>query len=384
MGRNLLLTLVSVVVGLLLIEAVCRLFVTLPAPYVNAPDLVVQDERGFWILQPGFAGGMDNVVDFRNRTLTVGPDGGRSVPCRRQSGYRHRVFVIGDSQTFGQGLSDADTWPNLLQCRLNEQGASYEVHNLSVPGTNIDTYVQRLRQALPVVAPGDRVIVGVTWNDLHTYEPESSVRHAAESLAAETPSGEKSATLSARPVMPYRLLRKSTWRYDVYRSTGIFVPDFSGAKAFVESMVFASAAFRIAYPRIRELVYRYRPADAFFRKLPDGTFENNFRFLAIMRQAAVRAGADFAVVLLPNRLFFDRTYYETYSQGGAVFDERDYPGSVARSYCPRHGMRCVSMFPWLKTDERDAYTFAFDGHYNPAGARRVADGVYSELFAKAR
>ena len=46
-----------------------------------------------------------------------------------------RIWLIGDSQTFGFGLSDADTWPNRLQEILLERGyRDTKVLNLGVPG----------------------------------------------------------------------------------------------------------------------------------------------------------------------------------------------------------------------------------------------------------
>jgi hypothetical protein len=42
------------------------------------------------------------------------------------------------------------------------------------------------------------------------------------------------------------------------------------------------------------------------------------------------------------------------------------------------------MFPYLKTGRRDAHTFAFDGHYNAACARKIAVGLREQLFTPPR
>ena len=111
---------------------------------------------------------MDNRIDFRGKSLTVDDAGTRSVMCRQKNAGVPRVFLVGDSQTFGQGLSDRETWASILQCQLRDAKFSGQIYNLGVPGVNIDS-VHRMRQVVPVLRDGDRVIVGVTWNDLHTF-----------------------------------------------------------------------------------------------------------------------------------------------------------------------------------------------------------------------
>ena len=82
--------------------------------------------------------------------------------------------------------------------------------------------------------------------------------------------------------------------------------------------------------------------------------------------------------------FFDDVYYAAYSQGGRVFPHQDYPGHLGKKYCPRFGLDCVSAFPYLQASERDKHTFAFDGHFNEAGARKIGQGVARQLFGVMR
>ena len=106
MMRNFTLLGASIVVGLCLLEFLCRLFVPMPSPYPVPLELIVLDDRGFWTLAPAFRGVMDNGIDFRGKSLTVDDAGTRSVMCRQKNAGVPRVFLVGDSQTFGQGLSD--------------------------------------------------------------------------------------------------------------------------------------------------------------------------------------------------------------------------------------------------------------------------------------
>jgi hypothetical protein len=383
MMRNLSLLGASMVVGLCLLEFLCRLFVPLPSPYAVPLELIVMDDRGFWTLAPAFRGVMDNGIDFRGKSLTVDDDGTRNVMCRQKNADIPRVFLVGDSQTFGQGLSDRETWASILQCRLRDAKFSGQIFNLGVPGVNIDTYVRRMLQVVPVLRKGDRVIVGVTWNDLHTFHEASAVDAARRVLGSLKQSGGVGG-LEMRSSWTPRYLQKATWRYRTYRATGLLIPSFDGLKGFLESMQYSSALFHVSIKRLKELIYRWRPTEALSGKIPDGTFERNFTLLQLMRDRVVAAGGRFDVLFLPNRVFFDDVYYAAYSQGGRVFPQQDYPGYLGKKYCPRFGLDCVSAFPYLRASERDKHTFAFDGHFNEAGARNIGQGLARQLFGVMR
>ena len=123
----------------LIMELGLRLFVTLRSPYQIAYARLVQDKRGFWLDKPNAEQYYSNGVDFHNAVVRNDENGLRFVPCRggSKTALRQRVFIIGDSQTYGWGLSDDQSWPNQLQCLANKTGDRFEVHNLGVPGTNL-------------------------------------------------------------------------------------------------------------------------------------------------------------------------------------------------------------------------------------------------------
>jgi acyl-CoA thioesterase-1 len=47
---------------------------------------------------------------------------------------RPTLLVVGDSLSAGYGLDLNDSWPNLLQARLTNQGYGYRVVNASISG----------------------------------------------------------------------------------------------------------------------------------------------------------------------------------------------------------------------------------------------------------
>ena len=402
--RNWKLALLTVVLCLIAIEAGLW-FNSPPAkPYPITPGLLVFDKRGVWILKPNHSGTMDNRVDFRNKPYNIDERGMRRVPIADiVKNSKNRVFVIGDSQTFGFGLSDGETWPARLQVLLNEQYAGrYLVENLGVPGINISQYFARINGIVKhALQPGDRVLIGVTWNDFHTASSNHNLKTIFSNAGVDEPlrvAGDKTVVslietptaplrvaeerepLSARLVEPLMVYRAPTWRYRLYLNTGIFVPSFRSAHDFVSSAAYSSAIMGIVIPQLRNLYYLLRPSDTFFRKVGETTFKKNAMMLKAAERVIKAQGADVYVVVLPNRLFFDESYYKYYSKNGQVFPTQDYLWHELGPLCDKLEFKCLNTFNELKTDISDWNNFRVDGHYNERGANAVSRSILRQAF----
>lgn len=379
MRKNIALISAAMLIGLIAMEVVARLWVPLPGAYPVEPGLLVLDQRGFWMPEPDYAGKMDNKIDYSDKNLTINPDGTRLVSCQQNpNAVTQRIYVLGDSQTFGFGLDDEETWPSRLQCLLSAADRTpAKIYNLGVHATNIDQYVRRgLLQVARVIKTGDLVIVGVTWNDLITNQADSIV-DGARVIASKFVVDDGPLTSNMRT--PVRRLGAPTWRYGFYQWSGILVPSFSSFKSFAESLTYSSALAHVAVPRLRLLYYRFRAEDSFVHKLKPGTVDNNMTLLSVLAKAIEKQGGHMVVYLLSNRLFFDNTYYHSYSAGGKSFPAQDYMTYLTGTRCTRFGLNCISTFDALKTPGPDTYTFPFDGHYNARGAKVVATHLYRYL-----
>jgi len=124
---------------------------------------------------------VNNNVDIINKQIQIDANSSRHIPCSTNiEQYKPNIYLIGDSQTFGWGLSDEETWANRLQCEIakNEKN-QFKVINLRVPGIQVDQYLARgFAQVLPSIIPGDAVVISITWNDLiGFYLNNKWVRH---------------------------------------------------------------------------------------------------------------------------------------------------------------------------------------------------------------
>jgi hypothetical protein len=77
-----------------------------------------------------------------------------------------RILVVGDSVTFGHGVSAADTYPEFLERRLNEEklDLSFEVINTAVPGNSPFQEYYDLKKGL-AYSP-DLIVIQFTLNDV--------------------------------------------------------------------------------------------------------------------------------------------------------------------------------------------------------------------------
>jgi len=389
-------------------EVAARTFLQTEAPFALTPQdsktdirVSVWDTRGFWTIKPDYQGIFDNNVDFRAKTVTLEDDGRRQVPCAMGSPQAsQKLYLLGDSQTFGWGLSDTETWANRLQCALNKKMQNaYQVRNYGFPGAQVDQIFKRgIQQIVPATRPGDVVIISITWNDLiNFYSGRVFVRYAAaeaglsvnedtwNSIAPiKSPLFEKNisrnpASLALQLKMPLHYLNPPSWRYSFYLKHGIFVPSLSSTDAFLVSMKYASVVFRIALSTARLIYYRWRSKESLIRKFPKDTVANNFFVIKSLTTAFERKGAQVIVQLLPPRQFFDTYYYRTYSNNGLTFPTQDYMGYLAKPWCERMGLTCQNPFSKLKTVTRDAHSFTFDGHYNAAGALVISNALIDKI-----
>ncbi|MHC4830049.1 MAG: SGNH/GDSL hydrolase family protein, partial [Planctomycetota bacterium] len=121
-------------------------------------------------LVPGFEGNHYG-ADVKISSLGIRD---REFPREVPEG-RTRIICLGDSWTFGTGVTDEETWPGQLQARLNEQGFDVETVNTGVSGyeTHQESIVYRRDHAQNL--EHDLVVVGVyPVNDVH----DKHLRHS--------------------------------------------------------------------------------------------------------------------------------------------------------------------------------------------------------------
>ncbi len=381
--KNLLLLVVSVLVSFGVFEIVSRAFVDVPSPYSREDGRLAFDSRSFWLNLPDSDQVFDNRVDFRNARLRTDAAGLRRVSCQGDSrSDAPRVFVIGDSQTFGFGLADDETWISIMQCALRDAGSLLRFVNLGVPGTNLDQYFLRLGLILDQIDKEDTVLLALTWNDVHTPAPLLDPQQI--STACPNPGrlipGENGLAACFDAEKPHYYGEAESFRRTLYDATGVFIPDFSSPKAFVRTVTYTSAVAHIFLPMLEALYLTHRRKNT-LEILEPNAVDSNIALLRVFDAVVREKTPNMAYVLVPSRISYVDSIYAVYSRGGTVFPQQDFLAHMLDPFCSSPNIQCVSLFEPLKTDTRGVNDFVFDGHLNPDGAAKVAEYLRTRLFA---
>lgn len=167
-----------------------------PEAPIKAHDLSSLDKTfefdvyTWWKLQPN----LDNyhvvghcwgrVVDFR---FSTDSEGVRVDPGAPEAPER-RILALGDSVTFGLGVSDAETWPARLRARLAEMtGANrFRVINYGTPGYSAFQGLRQLDKRGLALKP-DLVVACFGQNDFDTWNTTTDLQRAMNETSAVAP-----------------------------------------------------------------------------------------------------------------------------------------------------------------------------------------------------
>ncbi|MFC1584838.1 SGNH/GDSL hydrolase family protein [Fibrobacterota bacterium] len=134
-------------------------------PKVSVPPFLYDNHpETWWTLRPGFSGVWKSKEgDILYRINEQG--------IRSSSRYRHiprgsgRVFIIGDSYTFGIGVNEEASFARKLQDKLRLHHSGAEVVNLGVPGFGTKQSYHRLLEKAQQLGVPDAVIYIFCPND---------------------------------------------------------------------------------------------------------------------------------------------------------------------------------------------------------------------------
>lgn len=134
---------ISLLVALVLAEAVCRFVLPRPGFFPRhgswLPGAVQPHPRRLYSLTPGFSAQVTAEETFGTMHIDINADGLRERPLPTLRDADLRVLALGDSYTFGYGLEASEAWPARLEAELRSRlpGRSVAVVNAGIPGFNL-------------------------------------------------------------------------------------------------------------------------------------------------------------------------------------------------------------------------------------------------------
>jgi lysophospholipase L1-like esterase len=164
--------------SLLAILAFSEVVVRLRYPALNTyrdfdPGIYAEDAERRWANLPGYRGIYQSF--FEDQIVSTNSLGFRGPELRADAAAsEHRVLCLGDSNTFGRGVGEEETYPAQLEAELGKRGASATVWNSGVCGYDTEQELATLRKFGPALRP---TVVTLGWlgNDLGPVAPTTRV-----------------------------------------------------------------------------------------------------------------------------------------------------------------------------------------------------------------
>ena len=311
-----------------------------------------------------------------------------------------RIAVLGDSFTYGWGLSDEQTWPKVLEACLRNAGLEVEVANLGLPGAGPAEYAELAPRALALLHP-DMLIVAILQAD-DLLQCADSARHPdpgwRQQLGAMLSRVFPGLSQLAGLTHSDRLHVTSQDLREIWKKQ---VRDFD-ANMSAEDRV----RYNLLPSRIREMYAQgdLNPGLLYFSmRYPRFTLDTcdldqeatrrevaeMARRLREIRDAAAHYGTRTVAVSIPYRTYVSVQDLDAMRELGFQVDpamlQTDKPDEAIRLACERAGLPFVQVTAALRREasNKELY-FRLDGHLNTLGARTYATLLAQEVAARLR
>jgi hypothetical protein len=351
-----LLLLLGLIVGALACEAMLRIGMFSPLikrhpalPSPNHPQyLFMPDPDAGYTLRPYFTGVDENFFgDFRAEVIInhMGfRDNGTEAKVR---GDRFRILMLGDSLTYGEGVSYEHAYPALVEKALISRNVNTQVINGAVPGYGLYQMFARLKTRFDAVTPH---MVTAAWAP-HLYHRETMPFEYLNGYLVETTKLDQ-----ARPVgdnIFYTKYRRGSLaeRVDLWLQSHSFVRfliKYNRLWGFVtiERMSkFAQMRDRVRRPLTLPPIYLKKPMESVIQ-MADYCHQRNAKFVLI--------------IIHPSR--------ENARQITQYCGQREIP------------VLCLVQSEYLGDLELYEVLFDHDAHFNETGNRLIAENIASFIM----
>ncbi|MFC1878509.1 SGNH/GDSL hydrolase family protein [Chloroflexota bacterium] len=137
--------------------------------FISPPYMYTNHQANGFTLQPGFStqqSTLDGITLYQinNQGIRSSTEYQTYNNFQNTQGIQ-RLFVIGDSFTFGWGAEEQETFPYILERLLNKQNSNYKVINLGVPGYNTSQSYNRMLEYAKLLGNPDIVLYMFCPND---------------------------------------------------------------------------------------------------------------------------------------------------------------------------------------------------------------------------
>ena len=289
-----------------------------------------------------------------------------------QHGWRNPCFdsskpataiIIGDSYTYGIGVSDAD----LLQCQAKNFDPNSNIYAMGIPGAAIYQYLRILNThsyLIHTLRPSNKEVnlalcMGNDFEDLIAYGIPKDEKNGAPIVAM--PQFQQSGLKQAMSSINTTLMQQA-WIADLRLAQALKLGVMQNSKIKDHGNFYSNYGGQTLYKKSSP-----DQTDALIRAL--NKLKDDFS------KAGFKLGS---VVLIPDGTEVSDERLERDAQLGG-FKSSDinsnYKFDGILNACKRTGLNCIDFRDKLKGDDY----YIFDGHFRPSGVKAMAESVMNKL-----
>ncbi len=392
---NLFTTTLAVLVCVGLIEFGLRFYYFAhPSPFIGGPKLYRPDAQVGFSLNP-------NIKSSQQRPAFIVPVNTNALGLRGPEigpkSAKFRIAVLGDSHTFGSGLSDTETLPARLQVELNALAGAdrFEVVNAGSPAhSTVQEYIQHQRLAEKIDA--DLWILGFTGeNDIHFNTAalrDQMTKGPRRPVASLSDTG----AIAIDYAGAERYYRKNKWRLEGplrdrpwYENTAVYLRGKLAWKSFGGTGL-PDPNIVLGWPYLEEFSPEYTPPGSgrvdYAQLWQEGWDVTKALILAI-RDRSKRLQAEFAIIPIPSdfqlkpgiREEFDKQFPALKIDDGRI--DKALQAFGAANGIPVLDAR-TSLEKAKRAGTKDLYYTLFDSHMRPISHEIMAKSLAQQLMAQ--
>lgn len=296
----------------------------------------------------------------------------REVGCRRRAfrddgldDKKPRILALGDSFTWGVGVANEQTWPEVL-----EQLAGADVINAGYPGIGTRQELILFKECGPVLKP-DITILAFFINDFAnnvTWRQEVGLDRSWYSLIG-------------RPLRVWLAANSYTYAFFKYYLLGpLGIGDF-------QNVYWSAAEMERHYVMVNQdnlRLHLSRDYTDYFNpdfELYDQAIPLAGEALLQMAQEAKTLQTKFLIVILPAKEQVYWHYLEPRLPADIAY-QVDLPTNIALKLAQENQITVLDLTPVFKLNNRQQLYWDMDGHMNAAGYRLIAQSVQTFLAAQ--
>lgn len=306
-----------------------------------------------------------NEFDVYVKTNSIGTRG--HEPYLKTNNIRRIVFV-GDSFTYGYGVSDEDSYPRKVESKLNENNFYYDVINAGyASGLSPDSYYLYLKRNLDSLDV-DVVIMGFyTGNDINDLSKNNWINVDHEGFPERITSTTYFISEEGRRQKLYTGLFKNKLVYN----THLFLYSSSHLYALIGSAIWNS---------------KNRVNPLYSNNWDNQTIKNWDKMQGLLKETnhmLKRKKIPFLIVIINSRVQTVDEIWEQYSSKYRKYDlDRQRLNEELIKFCKKEKIYCLDLFDAFHSqNDQEVFYFKVDGHWNELG-HELASYMIVDYFSE--